>query len=136
MVPGVFLLTSKFYRPGTAAACNMEAPDAAHTPFWTSLTSQAITPIAEKESIYYFSSCLERARANDQQADAQIDLFRRAFDEDNAMIEAQQRVIDLTSEPRMLATSADGPLNQFRQLMADLIEQERSPQAEATRVSA
>lgn len=136
MVPGVFLLTSKFYRPGTAAACTMEAPDESHTPFWTSLTSQAITPITEKQSIYYFSSCLDRAHANDQQADAQIDLFRRAFDEDNAMIEAQQRVIDLTPQPRMLATSADGPLTQFRQLMAELIDKERSPAADVLRQSA
>ena len=58
------------------------APDDSQTPFWTSMTSQAITPISEKKSIYYFSSCIERARANDlRQADAQIDLFRRAFDE-------------------------------------------------------
>lgn len=100
------------------------------------MTSQAITPISEKKSIYYFSSCIERARANDLQADAQIDLFRRAFDEDNVMIEAQQRVIDLTPQPRMLATTADVALNQFRQLMAALIDKERAPQPEEKRASA
>ena len=131
MAPGVFLLTSKFYPPGAAAACNLAAPGPDREPFWVSLTSQAITPIGEKQSIYYFSSCLARERANGEQADAQIELFRRAFNEDNAMIEAQQRVIDQTPEPRMLGTVSDGALNQFRQLMARLIEEEAVPRSPA-----
>jgi phenylpropionate dioxygenase-like ring-hydroxylating dioxygenase large terminal subunit len=129
MVPGMFLLTSKFFAPGTAAACSMEPPGPEHEPFWTSLTSQPITPIGENQSIYYFSSCLSRKLATEAQADAQIALFRNAFAEDNAMIEAQQRVINLTPEPRMLGTMADGPLNLFRQLMAGLIAAEQPPGA-------
>lgn len=131
MAPGVFLLTSKFYPPGAAAARSLAAPEPGMEPFWVSLTSQAITPIDEKQSIYYFSSCLDRARANEEQADAQIALFRRAFNEDNVMIEAQQRVIDQTSQPRMLGTASDGALNQFRQLMARLIEEEAAPSSPA-----
>jgi len=129
MVPGVFLLTSKFHTPGTAAACNMEPPGDERQPFWTSLTSQAITPIGETRSIYYFSSCLSRRLATDAQADTQIALFRAAFAEDNAMIEAQQRVISLTPEPRMLGIAADGPLNLFRKLMARLMDAEQAPDA-------
>lgn len=94
----------------------------------TSLASQAITPIGETRSIY-FSSCLSRRLATDAQADTQIALFRAAFAEDNAMIEAQQRVISLTPEPRMLGIAVDGPLNLFRQLMARLIEAEQAPDA-------
>jgi len=127
LVPGVFLLTSRFFEPGTAATLNMAPPPPDLAPFWVSLTSQAITPIDEAHSIYYFSSCLDALHADDAQADAQIDFFRRAFDEDNAMIEAQQRVIDRTPQPRMLATASDGALTQFRQIMAHLIEQERVP---------
>ena len=131
LAPSVFLLSSRFYPPGSAAAGDRTAPRPDLEPFWVSQTSQAITPIDEKQSIYYFSSCLDRESANEEQADAQIELFRRAFDEDNAMIEAQQRVIDRTPRPRMLATASDGALNQFRRLMARLIEEEAGADASA-----
>ena len=41
MVPGVFLLATQSFPPGTAAACRMEAPSS--EPLWRSLTSQAVT---------------------------------------------------------------------------------------------
>jgi vanillate O-demethylase monooxygenase subunit len=59
-----------------------------------------------------------------------IAVFEKAFAEDNAMIEAQQRVIDRTPQPAMLGTSSDHALNQFRRLMAGLIDAER-PKARA-----
>jgi hypothetical protein len=46
------------------------------------------------------------------------------------MIEAQQRVIDRTPQPTMLGTRSDNALNQFRRLMAGLIDAER-PKANA-----
>ncbi len=47
------------------------------------------------------------------------------------MIEAQQRVIAATPAARMLRLASDGALNQFRRLMADLIEREQPPGAAA-----
>ena len=41
------------------------------------------------------------------------------------MIEAQQRVIDRTPQPKMLGTASDNALNRFRRLMAELMEAER-----------
>ena len=54
----------------------------------------------------------------------QLALFERAFAEDNAMIEAQQKIIDRTPQPRMLGIRADHALNQFRRLMDELIAAE------------
>jgi len=65
--------------------------------------------------------------ATEEQSKQQIAVFERAFAEDNAMIEAQQRVVDRTPERRMMVLSTDGALNQFRWLMAGLIEAEQQP---------
>jgi hypothetical protein len=42
------------------------------------------------------------------------------------MIEAKQRVVDRTPERRMMILATDGALNQFRRLMAELIEAEQA----------
>src|SRR5207253_9925836 len=128
MVPGVYLLATQSFPPGTAAACGMQAPAA--EPLWRSTTSQAVTPLTERQTICYYSGCLPKSYASDENSRQQIAVFEKAFAEDNAMIEAQQRVIDRTPEPVMLGTSSDHALNQFRRLMAALIEAER-PQANA-----
>jgi vanillate O-demethylase monooxygenase subunit len=125
MVPGVFLLATQSHPPGTAAACKMEAPSA--EPMWRVLTSQAVTPISERQTIYYYSGCLSRSYATEDHSKQQIAVFERAFAEDKAMIEAQQRVVDRTPERRMMILATDGALNQFRRLMAGLIEAEQQP---------
>ena len=125
LVPGVFLLATQSHPPGTAAACQMEAPSA--EPMWRSLTSQAVTPISERQTVYYYSGCLSRSYATEEQSRDQIAVFEKAFAEDKAMIEAQQRVVERTPERRMMVLATDGALNQFRRLMAGLIEAEQQP---------
>jgi Vanillate O-demethylase oxygenase C-terminal domain len=110
--------------PGTAAACQMEAPSA--EPMWRSLTSQAVTPISERQTVYYYSGCLSRSYATEEQSKQQIAVFEKAFAEDKAMIEAQQRVVDRTPERRMMVLATDGAVNHFRRLMAGLIEAEQT----------
>jgi hypothetical protein len=101
----------------------MAAP--ASEPMWWSLTSQAVTPISERQTVYYYSGCLSRSYATEEHSKQQIAVFEKAFAEDKAMIEAQQRVIDRTPERRMMVLSTDGALHQFRRLMAGLIEAEQ-----------
>ena len=125
MAAGVFLLQTRSYATGTAAACGMQEPTA--EPLWTTLTSQAVTPIDERRTVYYYSGCLDKSFATEAQSLAQFAIFERAFAEDNAMIEAQQQVIWKTPEPRMIGTASDHALNQFRRLMAELIAAEQQP---------
>jgi len=130
MVPGIFLLGTKTYPVGTAAAQGMQAPDPDAEPL-TTTTSQAVTPIDEQHTIYYYSGCLPRRLAGDEDSRQQLALFERAFAEDNAMIEAQQRVIAHTPQPRMLWIRADDALNQFRRLMDELMAAEGGTAAAA-----
>jgi Vanillate O-demethylase oxygenase C-terminal domain len=95
-------------------------------PMWCSLTSQAVTPIFERQTVYYYSGCLSRDYATEEQSKQQIAVFEKAFAEDKAMIEAQHRVVERTPERRMMVRSTDGALNQFRRLMAGLIEAEQT----------
>lgn len=124
MVPGVFLLRTRTYPVGTAAERDMQAPDPDAVPLTTTTTSQAVTPISERQTIYYYSGCLPKWLASDEESRRQLALFERAFAEDNAMIEAQQGMIARTPEPRMLGIRADHALNQFRRLMDQLIADE------------
>jgi phenylpropionate dioxygenase-like ring-hydroxylating dioxygenase large terminal subunit len=123
VVAGVFLLATQSFPVGTAAACGMAAPSG--EPLFRTTTSQAVTPINERQTIYYYSGCLPKSLVSEEASRQQLVVFERAFAEDNAMIEAQQRVIDRTPHPAMLGTSSDHALNQFRRLMANLIEAER-----------
>jgi vanillate O-demethylase monooxygenase subunit len=90
-------------------------------PLTTTTTSQAVTPIDEQHTIYYYSGCLPRRLASEEDSRQQLALFERAFAEDNAMIEAQQRVIARTPQPHMLWIRADRALNQFRGVMDELM---------------
>ena len=123
LAPGVFLLATKSYPTGAAAASGMAPPSA--MPDWVSSTSQAVTPIDDTHTIYYYSSCLSRQFATEEHSQQQMAVIERAFAEDRAMIEAQQQVIGRSSNTRMVRLAADGSLNQFRRLMAQLIEAEQ-----------
>ena len=123
MVPCVFLLATRSYPVGMATQCGMQAPGA--EPDWVSCTSQAVTPISEDKTVYYYSSYLSRKFANEEHSRQQMAVIERAFAEDRAMIEAQQEIIASTPTSRMLQLASDGALNQFRRLMAGLIEAEQ-----------
>jgi vanillate O-demethylase monooxygenase subunit len=129
LVAGVFLLGTKTYPAGTAAARDMRAPDPHDVPLSRTTTSQAVTPITEEQTIYYYSGCLPKDLASEEESHQQLALFERAFREDNAIIEAQQRVIVRTPEPRMLGTRADHALNRFRWLMDELMAVETDTSA-------
>jgi vanillate O-demethylase monooxygenase subunit len=48
------------------------------------------------------------------------------------MIEAQQRVIDMTPEPRIMPTGADRAITLFNQLIAKRVREESSKTSSAT----
>ena len=61
MVPGIFLLGTRSYPVGMAAARGMQAPDPDAEPLTTTTTSQAITPIDDGHTIYC-SAARQRGR--------------------------------------------------------------------------
>ena len=120
LVPGIFLLYSGFYPPGTLGADNIERPDA--EPVHANFTCQAVTPLTDRSTCYFF------AYGPWAKASAAAPIFHKmavtAFDEDRVMIEAQQRVIDASPNDRIMPLGMDTAASLFRSLMDRLMAAE------------
>jgi vanillate O-demethylase monooxygenase subunit len=89
LAPAVLLMKSLTYPAGTAAACDFKEPTG--EPLATNFTSQAVTPMTERTSRYYFSFGPAAPEPFPGLADSMFKLTEAAFAEDKRMIEAQQR---------------------------------------------
>lgn len=125
VVPGVFLLTTTLHPVDTADAHPHGPIDL--KPLYTSVTSQAVTPVGESETIYRYSGGQPVRHATEETVKAQLAAFGVAFLEDKAMIEAQQKVIDRSPGKWMMTLGSDRSVAEFRRLMAGLIDLETSP---------
>lgn len=56
--------------------------------------------------------------------DTLMGIVHRAFAEDRTMIEAQQRVMDMTAAPRIMPTSADRAITLCNQMIARRVREE------------
>jgi vanillate O-demethylase monooxygenase subunit len=127
VLPGVFLLYSGLYAAGTAAACNGEAPGDEHHILFDNFTSQAVVPTGEKTSRYYFSWGPGARFGDEAVAQMMIDQAIMAFNEDKAMIEAQQKIIDSDPSRMPVPATADKAITIFTRFMQS---QDRPVEAE------
>ena len=128
VVPGVFVLQSSGYPVGTAEQLT-DGPDGLE-PMYKTVTSQAVTPVTESSTVYYYSGGEFTRHTSQERLRRQIELFGIAFREDKVMTKAQQAVIHRSPGKMMMTLSFDRPVGQFRRLLAELIEDEtRSGQA-------
>jgi len=128
--PGVFLQRTSFYPSGSAEQYNGKEPTA--PPLFCRIDEHAVTPVDPRSSHYFFSA---GARSSDIDPDKVGRLYaiaETAFNEDKALIEAQQRLIDLDPDRRMLPTSLDAGPTQFRRLVDGLLAAEQVAQANRT----
>lgn len=94
LAPGVFVMTNKSYPHGQAQADRFNEPSA--KPFTHRIEQQAVTPIDERRTRYFFATGFEAANLPEKLIDGIFETVMSAFNEDRIMIEAQQRVWDLT----------------------------------------
>jgi nitrite reductase/ring-hydroxylating ferredoxin subunit len=132
VIPGLFLLRNAFYPTGTADRFP-DGPNDSLEPGYVVVTSQAITPISERETVYYYSGGQLRRHADAALIEDQLKAFGVAFLEDKTMIEAQQKILDETEGRSMMTLTFDRSIAIFRRLMARLIEQEANGRANAGR---
>jgi len=125
VVPGILLMRSGTFPVGTAAQCEHQAPDFSRAERIHTFTSQAVTPISERKARYFFCWGPHRVYGDEAQRDMLLGLAAMAFDEDKRMIEAQQRIIDITPTPRIMPTAHDRSVTIFNRLVKSMIEQER-----------
>ncbi len=122
LAPGVLLMKSGMYRPEDMPADRVSPPVAAA--ITENFTSQAVTPLTERSTRYFFSWGPTRATGDEAMADGMRALAETAFTEDREMIEAQQAMIDLKPGREMLTSADVGPV-QMRAVLRKLIKAER-----------
>jgi len=120
LVPGILLMWSGNYPAGTAQALDFTPPERDAAIAGLNFTSQAVTPLTDKTSRYFFSWGPHRRHGDEAMRDGMMQLAGVAFDEDKVMIEAQQRVIDMTPDPRIMPTSHDRGVTLFNRLVQKL----------------
>ena len=124
LVPGYFLLTSAFYRPGAAERAGTERPT--EEPVFSSFTAQAVTPLTKKTTSYFFCFGPWAKVGGDPDAHrkAFADLGMLAFNEDRVMLTAQQQVIDVDPSRRMTLFDVDKAPVLYRRLVDKLMKEE------------
>jgi phenylpropionate dioxygenase-like ring-hydroxylating dioxygenase large terminal subunit len=120
LIPGIFLLNTRCYPLGTFDQ-GEEALSCA-TPFLAEFSCQAVTPINERATRYFFALGPWSALGDLKQF--YLDIGRRAFAEDRAMLEAQQEVIDRSPNARFANLTMDKASAAFRAQMNKLIREE------------
>jgi vanillate O-demethylase monooxygenase subunit len=131
LVPGVLLMLGAQYPEGTAKACGQGEPPEDLPALGKTFTSQAVTPLTDKTSRYFFSWGPHRTVGDEALRDILMGIAGQAFAEDKTMIEAQQRVIDQTPNPRIMPTAHDRAITLFNQLVARMVREEASTSQES-----
>jgi phenylpropionate dioxygenase-like ring-hydroxylating dioxygenase large terminal subunit len=124
LLPGVLLMTGGAFPEGTSERLGGAAPDLDLAVGAVTFTSQAVTPLTEKSSRYFFSWGPHIKHGDAALRDTLMGIAAKAFAEDRTMIEAQQRVIDMTPVPRIMPTSADRAITLFNQMIAKRVREE------------
>lgn len=120
LVPGVLLMWSGNYPLGTAARLGDAAPDMADALSGLNFTSQAVTPMGDGAARYFFSWGPHVRDGDAAKRDAMMAMAGQAFAEDKVMIEAQQRVIAATPDPRIMPTAHDKGVTLYNRLVEKL----------------
>lgn len=124
-IPGILLLTGGTYPNGTAKALqNSGAPDLSRADGGVYFTSQAVTPMTPKTSRYFFSWGPRRDCGDETLRDTLMGIAAKAFAEDRAMIESQQKIIDATPKPKVMPTKADRGATMFNNMVAKQLREE------------
>ncbi|MCP5179171.1 MAG: aromatic ring-hydroxylating dioxygenase subunit alpha [Pseudomonadales bacterium] len=116
LLPGLFLMSMAWYPAGTAARCGYAEP--VEPPLSSRADQQAVTPVTSRRSRYFFATGVARPQANQRLLDGIVAVVTAAFAEDKAILEAQQKIVDITPPERQrFATPHDAALLAFRRLV-------------------
>lgn len=124
IIPGILLMWTGYFKKGTAEKYNFDAPDYAECIGGASMTSQAVTPMANQKSRYFFSWGPDKRFGDEDLRDKMMGIAGMAFGEDKDMIEAQQRIINETAEVKIMPIGADQALTLFNRLVQKLAREE------------
>lgn len=131
LVPGILLMWSGSFPVGSADFYEDGVPDYSKAVEGVTFTSQAVTPMTDKSSRYFFSWGPRCDHGDEEMRDGLMQLAAMAFEEDRIMIEAQQRVIDETPGARIMPIAHDKGVTLFNRLVERMARGEGQMAAEA-----
>lgn len=121
MVPGLYLQKVFLYPAGTAKKCDFKAPPEDIPALIEQVDQQAVTPISETETQYLYAMGFNKAKAPPPAPGGggeKTSVLTAAFLEDKEMIEAQQKIWNLTSPDKKKAfLPKDKAPSMFRKLI-------------------
>ena len=120
VVPGILTMWNGLFPSGTARSYQFGKPDYDAAVGGVSFTSQAVTPTCEQGARYFFSVGPNAKQGDSRLRDAHLEIALKAFEEDRIMIEAQQRVINLSSERTTMLTAHDKAITMYNGLLKKL----------------
>ncbi len=126
VAPGIFILYGARFPAGTAEKCDFKEPKGIK-PLFENIEQQAVTPIGPKRTAYHFATGLimDADKLTDA-VKARMAVVKDAFNEDRAIIEAQQKIWDLTPEDhKKQFLPIDKAPTIMRRMMAKLIRDEQ-----------
>ncbi len=124
-VPGIFIMYGARFPAGTARACNRKEP-VGIAPIVENIEQQAVTPISATHTAYHYATGLVGSTDEMTARLAQrMDVIMAAFVEDRDMIEAQQRIWNLTpaNKKTLFLPQDKGPF-MMRRMMEKFIASE------------
>ena len=124
LIPGLFLQRPSWFPPGTADKYNGGPPE--EDPIFIRCDDQAVIPVTETESRYFYAAGGRSRECSPQLADEMFRFTEVAFREDKAIVEAQQRTIARDPDRQMLTLSMDGGPNLFRGIVRTMMAAETS----------
>ncbi|EZP71987.1 hypothetical protein BV96_02118 [Sphingomonas paucimobilis] len=125
LLPGLFLMETKSFPPGVAAASGYGRPDG--DPVFHQIDQQAVTPQDAKLSRYLFGVGLDGRRGSPEIFETAFEIVKAAFFEDKAIIEGQQRIWDRTDPSRRMGFIAqDKAPAMVRKIIADRLRAEEA----------
>lgn len=120
LVPGILLMSTASYAPGSAEASGNQAPPPDMPKLVEVFSSQALTPLGEQKTRYYFANSINDVPGNEMALEGLMAMTFAAFAEDKTMIEGQQRTINAdTARKELLFGHDSGPV-QMRRVIAEL----------------
>jgi vanillate O-demethylase monooxygenase subunit len=134
LVPGILLLGGKVYPAGTGRALGGEAPT--EPPVSETFSCQAVTPVTDKTSRYFFSWGPRAGEGSEELATLLMGVAHKAFAEDKRIIEAQQKVVERSEDLDVMPTPADRAVLMFQRIMASLAREESDKPARAMSLGA
>jgi phenylpropionate dioxygenase-like ring-hydroxylating dioxygenase large terminal subunit len=121
VIPGILTMSFASFPQGTARRMNYEqAPNMSEAIRDAGYTSQAVTPMGDKKTRYFFSTGPYKKLGNEAMLEAMVAVTWKAFREDKVMIEGQQQVIDDTPDMKIMPSAHDRTVTIFNRLVEKL----------------